>query len=58
MAEIAAIGHEVRGLQMLLGHVIRTAVLDPKKIKPLRELLTRVRTELEALAGGPGEAGG
>jgi DNA-binding PadR family transcriptional regulator len=51
MAEIAAIGHEVRGLQMLLGHVIRSAVFDPSMLKRLREILARLRAELEEIVG-------
>src|SRR5262245_40174789 len=58
LAEIAAIGREVRGLQMMLGHLIRSAVLDPKKITRLRELLTHLRAELESIAGETGETDG
>jgi DNA-binding PadR family transcriptional regulator len=53
MADIAAIGHEVRGLQMLLGHVIRSTVFEPSKLKRLREILAQLRADLEELAATP-----
>ena len=50
MAEIAAIRHEIGGLQMLLGHLIRSAVLEPSKLKRLRQILAQLRADLEELA--------
>ena len=54
LAEIAAIRHEVREIQGLLGNAIRSAVIDPSMIAALRRELARMRADLSELAGQPG----
>ena len=54
LAEIAAIRHEVREIQTLLGQTIRSAVIDPSMITALRQQLARMRADLSELAGEPG----
>jgi DNA-binding PadR family transcriptional regulator len=51
--EMAAIMSEMRGLQPLLMHTVRCAVIDPKKLKRLRKLVDKLRAELEEIAREP-----
>jgi DNA-binding PadR family transcriptional regulator len=55
-AEMAALVHNLRSVMPLLGNAWRNAARHPKRIKRLRNLVEKLRAELEALANEASEA--
>jgi DNA-binding PadR family transcriptional regulator len=55
-AEMAALVHNLRSMMPLLGNAWRSAAHNPKKVKRLRNLVEKLRAELEAIDSEAGEA--
>src|SRR5262249_38788414 len=55
---MAALAQELREFGPLAGHAIRSAARHPEKLKRLRDLLARLRAELQEIASDSSDADG